>query len=143
MWFILPYMKRRGMCFLRPDCYIWHLSILLHKTFSECSYHPIHSALFRGLRLSIFWTSMCGIPNCSGWSPRPDFDGFDHFHRWILQKSQGEAGKGGAIWRSPDASNEPEKKFLLIIFFSITTFICKFFQILHHKNGEMLNLLVW
>ena len=25
---------------------------------------PGHSALFGALRLSIFWTSMCGIPNC-------------------------------------------------------------------------------
>ena len=61
----------------------------------------MHSALFRGLRLSIFWTSMCGIPNCSGWSPRPDFDGLDQFHHWTLRKSQGEAGQGGAHLEGP------------------------------------------
>ena len=70
----------------------------------------IHSALFKGLRMSIFWTRKFGIANWPKWSPRPDFDGFDQFHHWILQKSQGEAGQGGAIWRSPDVSNEPEKK---------------------------------
>ena len=58
------------------------------------------------------------------------------------RKAREKPGKAGPIWRSPDASNEPEKFFLLIIFFSLTTFISKIFQILYYKNGEMLNLLV-
>ena len=60
-----------------------------------------HSALFGGLRFTQFWTSMCGIPNYSGWSPRPDFDGLDQFHHWTLRKSQGEAGQGGAHLEGP------------------------------------------
>ena len=33
------------------------------------------------------------------------------------RKAREKPGKAGPIWRSPDASNEPEKNFLLIKFF--------------------------
>ena len=58
-------------------------------------------------------------------------------------KAREKPGKAGPIWRAPDASNQPEKNFSLIIFFSLTTIISKNFQILYYENGEMPNLLVW
>ena len=36
-----------------------------------------------------------------------------------------------------------KKIFHLIIFFSLTTFVSKIFQIYYYKNGEMPDLLVW
>ena len=60
-----------------------------------------HSALFRGLRLSTFCPSKCGMPNWPQWSQKPDFGGLGQFHRWILRQSQGEAGQGGAHLEGP------------------------------------------
>ena len=58
--------------------------------------------------------------------------------------SQGEAGQGGAHLEGPRCLLSAWKKnFHLIIFFSLTTFVSKIFQIYYYKNGEMPDLLVW
>ena len=89
----------------------------------------MHSALLGGLRFTQFWTSMCGIPNCSGWSPRPDFDGLDQFHHWTLRKSQGEAGQGGAHLEGPRCLQSPWKKiFTYKIFLVLQLLLAKFFK---------------
>ena len=87
-----------------------------------------HSALFRGLRLSIFWTSKCGISNWPGWSPKPDFGGFGHFHHWILRQSQGEAGQGGAHLEGPRCLQLVWKKNFTNIFLVKQFLIVKFFK---------------
>ena len=61
----------------------------------------------------------------------------------LSRKAREKPGKAGPIWRAPDASNQPEKKFHFIIFFSLTTFVSKIFQIYYYKNGEMPDLFVW
>ena len=57
--------------------------------------------------------------------------------------SQGEAGQGGAHLEGPRCLLSAWKIFSLIIFFSLTTFVSKIFQIYYYKNGEMPDLFVW
>ena len=93
------------------------------------TYYLDHSALFGGLRFTQFCTSMCGIPNCSGWSPRPDFDGLDQFHHWTLRKSQGEAGQGGAHLEGPRCLLSAWKKnFTYKIFLVLQLLLVKIFK---------------
>ena len=88
-----------------------------------------HSALFWGLRFTLFCTSTCGIPNWPEWSPRPDFDGLDQNHHWTLRKSQGEAGQGGAHLEGPRCLQLAWKKnFTYKIFLVLQLLLVKFFK---------------
>ena len=93
-----------------------------------------HSALFWGLRFTLFCTSTCGIPNWPEWSPRPDFDGLDHFHHWTLRKSQGEAGQGGAHLEGPRCLQSAWKKiFTYKNFLVLQLLLVKFFKFYNIK----------
>ena len=74
-------------------------------------------------------------------NPQQDFNLNHSAHKTVRPEATRKPNKVGPIWRVPDASHEL-KKFHFKNYFSISTFITKFFQPFYYKNGEMPDLLV-